>query len=389
MSVRKIVRTMKNGKRTARFRSEVWVAGCRLASKCFETQAAAHAWHDREKARLGQDSFGRSGTSSATFADCLKQYEVEGVAHLIASSWQSRQPRMKYLREAPLAKLKMSAINASSIDRWFDWLIKEHGSSSRSRKSFAHELRLLTIVLNWWRNYKDDQFVVPIVKRHRQRVKFKALVPRRPDYFMRKEEVQLWLWHMREQVSPVYYRLALLQALTGIRVGEAAGLQWDEVDLSRRLFRITRVVWWDHATRLPQIRDGAKTAESVRTLIMPDAVMSMLREIGAEQGCVGLLFRGRNDGPLQFGSIVKAYNKAFRAAGLPYSGTRILRHTWASNALLATKDLSAVQYNLGHRDQKVTQNYAKVVALACNDAPLKTALYMGFLEDDRAQNRAR
>ena len=52
--------------------------------------------------------------------------------------------------------------------------------------------------------------------------------------------------------------------------------------------------------------------------------------------------------------------------------THILRHSYATIALIATRDLSSVQASLGHTDMKVTQQYAKVVALLNRDTAEKT-----------------
>ena len=53
----------------------------------------------------------------------------------------------------------------------------------------------------------------------------------------------------------------------------------------------------------------------------------------------------------------------FCLSALPFHPTNILRHSYATMALIATKDLSSVQTSLGHTSSLMTEKHAKVVAL--------------------------
>ncbi len=48
----------------------------------------------------------------------------------------------------------------------------------------------MAAILYWYRNYRDPGFVVPIVRRHRERASYQPPNVRRPDYFMRPEQIQ-------------------------------------------------------------------------------------------------------------------------------------------------------------------------------------------------------
>ena len=50
----------------------------------------------------------------------------------------------------------------------------------------------------------------------------------------------------------------------------------------------------------------------------------------------------------------------------------ILRHSYATMALIATRDLSSVQASLGHTSSRMTEKYAKVVALLNRNTAEKT-----------------
>jgi site-specific recombinase XerD len=57
--------------------------------------------------------------------------------------------------------------------------------------------------------------------------------------------------------------------------------------------------------------------------------------------------------------ISSRFNRAFQRAGLPYTGTHILRHGGTRVVLNSTGDLSIAQQALGNRDMKSTLVYAQ------------------------------
>jgi len=127
---------------------------------------------------------------------------------------------------SPLNDVRMSEFTDRTIDLWFQWMRKHPTGREPGRKNFRQEFNLIRAILNWYRNCIDARFVVPVVKRHRQMIHFKPVKARRPDYFMRKEEVLAWIEYLKENFDPVYHRMATLMVLTATRVGEAAGICW-------------------------------------------------------------------------------------------------------------------------------------------------------------------
>ena len=80
-----------------------------------------------------------------------------------------------------------------------------------------------------------------------------------------------------------------------------------------------------------------------------------------------LVFTNREGELLKYNAVQSAFNAGFIALKLPWRSTHICRHTFATLALMTTKNLSAVQASLGHSEQKTTQVYAKTVALLSSE----------------------
>jgi integrase len=92
------------------------------------------------------------------------------------------------------------------------------------------------------------------------------------------------------------------------------------------------------------------------------------------KGDAGPIFVDADGGLLRAGTVRVVFNKAFKACKLDYNASHICRHTLATLGLIATGgNIIAIQATLGHRDQKVTQRYAKVVAMLSRDVMEKTA----------------
>jgi len=160
--------------------------------------------------------------------------------------------------------------------------------------------------------------------------------------------------------------LTFLLAGTGLRIGEALGLRWRDVNLREGVVRIVQ----------QQVEDGGdvlfrdvKTATSRRTVALPSAVRAALRRHKASLKVTPhgerLVFTGERGGAPRRSNILRRHwHPLFERAKLPPAGFHVLRHTFASHALGAGVDARTVADQLGHRDPSVTwDRYAATVAV--------------------------
>ena len=367
MSVTKIKRKKKTG-----YRAQVYVRGVRLSSKVFDNKTQAHIWHDEEKKRLERgETIEERELKEVLFLDCVERYIKEHISTLRVGSQKKILSELKKISwDSPLSHVKMSDLKAKEITLWITWF-KGKTKKSAQRQSFRREFQRLVSVLNWWRNYVDPSFVVPVVKMHRNMCYKTTEKQRRPDYFARPEEIQAWLKELQKISNPVYYRLAQFMVLTGARVSEACGLLWKEVIFEERFARVVRTLSWVNNT--PTLCETTKTKSSNRLLVLPERLLDLLSTMKSEAPDNPYVFHGMEGEPVKYTTIRALFDKAFKKCGLPWRGTHICRHTYATMALMATHSLSAVQASLGHTDQAMTQRYAKAVALINSDIAERTA----------------
>lgn len=152
---------------------------------------------------------------------------------------------------------------------------------------------------------------------------------------------------------------AMIEVLlgTGIRLGELAALDMDDIDLDAKHLRVQA------KGNVPQVK-FIKT--DLRTLLR--RYLAERRRHGRPE--MEALFLSNRDGRLCQRQIANRLAHWLRKAGIEKELTpHGLRHTFATHLYGATNDLLVVQRALGHRDVSTTQIYTHLV-----DGQLEEAL---------------
>ena len=379
--IRKRKTKLVNGKFTVTYQAIVHYEGEIISRKNFETKAQAVLY---EQEVLKKQKLGKFGINAEyTFGMAVEDYRRTDFKLLSTPSQQARNSRFIYFAESPIANILMDKFSDQTIDDWFEWLYSHETTKNKGRKSFEQELKLLTVILHWYRENKDSTFVPPILKRHRKKCYFKPIQKRVPNYYIDVKDVGRWLNYLRDnRPNIVYYRLGLFMILTGCRLGEAAGLCWDAVTLepNRSYVQIIRTITWDYSTKKPDIQENVKTSESFRTINLPTILVEELKKIKRVSigGRYPVFYNLSSKSLLRDNTIRDNFNAAFKALDLPWTGSHIARHTSGTLALIAKNDITVVQAMLGHASIKQTQDYAKIIALQDNAVPHKTAELLGL-----------
>ena len=158
--------------------------------------------------------------------------------------------------------------------------------------------------------------------------------------------------------------LYILSLMCGLRMGEALGLKWSDIDLEAGTLRVHR--------QLQRIREGGglvfsepKNA-SRRTIDLPQRALEALRghrkrqleeqlKDGEKWQDNGLVFASSKGTPLDAQNIVNRYFKPLlRRSGLPEIRWHDLRHTCATLLLGRGVHPKMVQHLLGHGSIQLT-----------------------------------
>jgi integrase len=126
---------------------------------------------------------------------------------------------------------------------------------------------------------------------------------------------------------------------TGLRLEEACGLRWADVD------------WRGGFATLPETKAGEKQ----HVALSADAV-AILRALGPGDG-EGYVFCWRDGRPWTPGYVTHAFGKAVRKAGIKDLHAHDCRHTFACRKLRAGVDLYTVSKLLRHASIAMTERY--------------------------------
>lgn len=176
-------------------------------------------------------------------------------------------------------------------------------------------------------------------------------IPPAPIYWYEDDEIDALLRAIPRQSDRVLVELGFW---VGLRPGELFGLFGDRVRWMRDTIEVTRV-----ETRTG-LREYPKSAMSHRTVPVPPDQMAGLREIIT--GCdphADRIFLTPQGKPINDSNFrQRVWKPAIERAGLHYYDPRVMRHTAATNLVMAGVDLKRVQELLGHERYSTTERYA-------------------------------
>ncbi|MGW5951390.1 tyrosine-type recombinase/integrase [Bacillus mycoides] len=172
--------------------------------------------------------------------------------------------------------------------------------------------------------------------------------------------------YKHDYIYGIYYK-TLIE--TGMRKGEAAALQWTDIDLKEKTITINKSLDFRLASKHPDMMFGdTKNYNSKRTITISEGLAGDLRfhQKYQNQNKVSLndcyyfelnLVFCRNDGNyLPKSSLFNSFSRILKKANLPSLPIHSLRHTHAVLQLEAGVSMKYLQERLGHGSMQITSD---------------------------------
>jgi integrase len=167
------------------------------------------------------------------------------------------------------------------------------------------------------------------------------------------------------------YRLGhsvIVLLYTGIRIGEFAGLKWENVDLEKKKITVSestvvvrnrdqkgRVV--ANGNRMTVLRqDDVKTERGERTVPLSQKAVDAFRKLRKITGNHEYVLTTANGKPYLPISFDAMFRKILSRSGIKPCGVHVCRHTFASMLFKRGVDVKTVSELLGHADVSTTYN---------------------------------
>lgn len=320
-----------------------------------DTQAAAVA---QLKRLAGRAADGRLvATSTPTVARFLEDWFATNADTWRPSTRRSYRAAIDRFLVPAFGVLRLEQLTPAVVQRWLNDQKKDHGA--RRRITLAHAAlrsaltsagRLQLVTVNAATLVKVPQPV------------------RRPISPLTVDQARALLEVAERRQNGALFSVALS---CGLRLGEATGLQWSDVDLATGEVRIVR--------QLQVVGKGfelvpLKTVSSRRTLVLPAVGLAALKahrqrqlrqrlKAGKDWREGGFVFTvahrgaGRQLGtPLHPRNVLRTLHELLKSAGLPRVRFHDLRHSAASLLLAAGVQLAEVSKLLGHTELRLTSD---------------------------------
>lgn len=182
------------------------------------------------------------------------------------------------------------------------------------------------------------------------------------ENFLLADELNRLLSVAKEQENITNYTLLLLLAYTGLRRGEACGLQWKNINFEEKTLTVERTK--DNKGARPP-----KTKNSYRTILIDDILLQQLREYQTWCKQIKLSFgkRWKKDDfiltsyqtakPITDSTIIYALRRVIQKAEVKSITPHGLRHTHATLLISKNVSVKVIADRLGNTPQMILDIY--------------------------------
>ncbi len=257
-----------------------------------------------------------------TFRELAEQY----------IQWAQRQKAFK--KKKAVIGLLLEVFGNTPLRHFNTRLLEEYQSKLLSDgKAPATANRRLATIKHMFTKAVDWEMVEDEPLKKVRRVKLLTENNRRLRY-LSKEETQALVNACQKHLRPI----VVCAVNTGMRKGEILSLRWDMVDLR-------------HGFILLSVTKNGERREIPINRTLREALQGLVRHIDSP-------YVFTNDKGQRFDNVVRSFKSACKRAGITDFKFHDLRHTFASQLVMAGIDITTIKELLGHKTLTMTLRYA-------------------------------
>lgn len=293
------------------------------------------------------------------YDDWLNVYRETVKASTVKARTVAMRPFIEKHGNHLISKLQINDIQKFLVERRDTDISKHHIASTRTALNLMFEFACKNDYVE--KNIVKDTVIPKANKKSQQLVNSKKK-------YLEKDEIQSFLSGVKSSGRRNAYPLALTMLSTGLRVGEALSLTWDDIDLEKHRLVVNKTLFEKDSDEGGFELVPPKTEDSNRTVSFNKDLAEELKKMKVQynkEKLIGLrdpksvwcnlVFTGRRQQPVRAVTIGSVFNKIYKAYGInDVSGTHILRHTHITMLVEAGVDLPVIMERVGHSNINIT-----------------------------------
>jgi integrase len=334
--------------------------GRRTVTERFRTMPEVNAWLQNTVIKNVSKKRG------VLFKESVANWKEKAAPHIFISTREKLFSRLK-LVEKYFGEMETNKIDASAIDEFLAHVKKPSQlmMQKSTRASFKEEIQALKKVLVHHSSRVDKTYRLPFVSEHRSMAKLREKKKKvKKDLSLDQQRafckaLQEDVWDTK--LEAIYF-IAEIQYSEAARVQEIVPLEVEDIDfIAGKILKNKRVIWLRERGSKPFVESGLKniSEHTGYSQYSIQKVREWMMRSGVRTGPLFPLFTYRQ--------ICSRFDKALKKAGIPFSGTHLLRHAGGSEHFELGGNIKATQEKLGHRDIRSTQRYVDARAHVKNE----------------------
>ncbi len=302
--------------------------------KVIGTKKQAEKVQKKLEAEIAEGKWDVRGTEDIPFSQLVDEYLEFIKLNKAVSTSKIRKYRIEAHLQPYFKDVTLSQITPQMVDNYKALRLRVGASPNTVNRELANLSHMLKMAVRW--RYVNVNAVSGVQKMR---------VPERNCRFLDQEEIRKLLQSAKESYA---YPLVMTAVHTGIRKSEILNLKWSDIDFTQRTVTIQAKADWhtkNYRTRTVQLTPALYEALKEHE--------RQCKELGIQNEYV-FTYRGRRIK----GGISTTLKAIVKGAGLDNVTLHTLRHTFASQLVMAGVSLRDVQELMGHRSFETTLQYA-------------------------------
>jgi integrase len=275
-------------------------------------------------------------------------------------SLDSKESTLKNQVYPFIGDLQIGNVTANDIDVMINTLIKKGYSHSTIKKAYDSVSACFNTGIDRGEILRNPCRGVKLPKNQKK--------PAESIRFFTDDEIQRIITESTSKYSngKPKHRLGhgvVLLLFTGIRIGEAIALTWDDVDFDKKELRIDKnaeeiIDRTPGATkkRVVTPQETPKSPSSIRDVALEEIALDALRGLREINGKHEFVFASANGTYLQYRNFNRMFESILKRCGIEPCGSHTCRHSFASMLIRNGVHIKVVSEMLGHADVAFTMN---------------------------------